>query len=194
MRFSEHVGSCIKKVFANLKLIFNQRHLLNVTLRKSLCESLVLSHFAFCDTVYGPCLVERDVRRIQRIQNCCVRLIRGLRKYERGLSAGMREIGWLNMSERRHFHSLVLFNKIIFKTIPNYLYQKIKYRYDAHALDLRHKFTITPPYHRTALFERSFSYQISLIYNRLPADLKQLEPTAFKHRVRYLLLTSPPRA
>lgn len=187
LRFSEHINSCVRKAFANLKLIFNQRHLLDVNLKKSLCDSLVLSHFSFCDTLYGPCLLERDAGRIQLIQNCCVRMICGIRKYERGVSAKLKDIGWFNMRERRMFHSLVLFNKVIFLKCPPYLYQKIKFRYDAHALDLRHKFTITPPSHITTLYERSFSYQISQKYNLVPLKLKKVSPLMFKNSIRPLV-------
>lgn len=187
LRFSEHISSCIKKAFGNLKLIFNQRHLLSLDVKKSLCESLVLSQFSFCDTLYGPCLLERDVRRIQLIQNCCVRMIGGIRRFDRGVSDKMREIGWLNMAERRVFHSLVLYNKIIFKKEPDYLYKKIKFRYDAHTLDLRYKMTITPPLHRTSLLQRSFGYQVSLLYNKIPVNFKNIPPERFKNSIRCII-------
>lgn len=187
LRFTEHISNCIRKAFVNLKLVFNQRHLLSQDLKKMLCDSLVLSQFTFCDTLYGPCLLERDARRIQMMQNSCVRMICGIRKYERGVSAKMREIGWFTMSERRMFHSLVMFNKIIVNKRPDYLYNKLKFRYDSHALDLRHKSTITPPLHKTTLFERSFSYQVSLIYNKVPANLKSAPVQVFKNAIRPLI-------
>lgn len=187
LRFSGHVNHCIKKAFTNLKLIFNQRQLLNTELKRTLCDSLVLSQFNFCDILYGPCLLERDLRRIQLIQNCCVRLVGGIRRYDRGVSAKLREIGWLNMKERRILHGLVLFNKIILNKCPKYLYQKIKFRHDAHNLDLRHKCIITPPSHKTTLFERSFSYQISLHYNKVPMELKLLPHPRFKTAVLKIL-------
>ena len=156
-------------------------------MKKTLCDSLVLSHFNFCDTVYGPCLLEHDSRRIQLIQNCCVRLIGGIRKYDRGVSAKMRDIGWLSMHQRRMFHSLVFFNKIIVNKLPSYLYQKIKFRFDAHALDLRHKYILTPPTHTSKLFERSFSYQICTIYNKVPDNLKYASPQSFRISIKKIV-------
>lgn len=93
----------------------------------------------------------------------------------------------VNMSERRMFHSLILYNKVIYKKSPEYLYQKIKFRYDAHALDLRHKLTITPPKHNTTLFERSFRYQIALNYNKITVNLKCAPPQIFKNAIRGLI-------
>ena len=184
LRYTAHINNCIKKAFINLKLIYNQRHLLNSELKKVLCDSLVLSNFSFCDAVYGPCLLEVDSKRIQLIQNHCVRLIGGIRKYDRGVTEKMREIGWLNMKERRCLHSLVLFYKIIFNKRPSYLYQKVKFRYDAHNLDLRHKQQLSPPLHRTAQYEKSFSYQVYYLYNKIPENLKGQNIVKFKKDIR----------
>lgn len=172
LRFSGHINNCVKRAFANLKLIYNQRALLNENLRKMLCDSIVLSHFNYCDVLYGPCLLGSDAKRIQLMQNSCVRLVGGIRGRERGVSAKLREINWLRMNERRMLHSLVLFNKIICKNCPAYLYDKVKFRYDVHNLDLRHKCTITPPTHVTSLYERSFSYQLATTYNKVPVAIK----------------------
>lgn len=179
LRFSGHVNNCIKRAFANLKLIYSQRTLLNEGLRKVLCDSIVLSHFNYCDVLYGPCLLECDARRIQLMQNSCVRLIGGIRGRERGVSAKLREIHWLRMNERRMLHSLILFNKIICNRCPDYLYDKVKFRYDAHNLEIRHKYMITPPAHLTSMYERSFSYQVSKIYNKVPINFKNVSGYKF---------------
>ena len=88
------------------------------------------------------------------------------------------------MSERRVLYSLILYNNIIYQKCSNYPYQKTTFRYDAHALDLRHKFTIT---HKTTLFKRSFSYQISFIYNKVPSNLKYAPPFKFRKEIRFIL-------
>lgn len=180
LRFTEHINNCIKRAFTNLKLIYSQRSLLNESLKKMLCDSIVLSHFNYGDVLYGPCLLDMDVKRIQLMQNSCVRLIGGIRGRDRGVSAKLREIKWLNMLERRLFHSLVLFNSIINKKRPDYLYDKIKFRFDVHNLDLRHKYDITPPKHTTALYERCFSYQVAYLYNKVPIEYKSISGPRFK--------------
>lgn len=189
LRFTEHIDNCIKKAFINLKLIYRSKHLLNSNMKKMLCDSLVLSHFTFCDVLYSSCLLSRDQKRIQYIQNYCVRMISGLRKYDTGISAKLKEIKWLDMSERRRLHSLVLYNKIIFKKQPEYLYQKIKFRFEAHNLDLRHKFLLTPPTHKTTLFERSFSYNIAALYNDVPINLKSAPPEKFRLEAKRLIIS-----
>lgn len=190
LRFTEHINKCIKKAFINLKLIYNQRYILNPNLKKKLCDTLVLSQFTYCDSLYGPCILDHDAKRIQRLQNCCIRLIGSIKKYDTGITNKMAEIGWLNMAGRRKFHSYLLIYKIINNKSPCYLFDKIKFRYDEHSLDLRHKFNIAPPIHRTTLYERSFSYQACILYNRISVNLKINSYLKFKSSIRQLIFNS----
>lgn len=187
LRFSEHVNKCVRQAFTNLKLIYSQKSILNQHLRKMLCDSLVLSQFNYCDAIYGPCLKQYDINRIQLIQNSCVRLIMGIRRYERGVSAKIRELNWLTMAERRKLHSIVFFNKIITEKCPKYLYTKIKFRSDTHNINIRDKYAITVPKHNTACYERSFSYQIAHIYNNIPETLRHLRGQTFRRHIRLYL-------
>ena len=57
LRFKEHIKNCIRKAFSNLKNIYASRNLLDKQTLLLLCNSLVLSHFNYCDVVYGPCLI-----------------------------------------------------------------------------------------------------------------------------------------
>ncbi|CAH0559663.1 unnamed protein product [Brassicogethes aeneus] len=167
LRFSEHVSNCVKKAFYNLKNIYSQRHLLNTNIKKLVCDSMVLSHFNYCDALYGFCLTKIDERRIQRLQNSCVRLICGVRR-RLSVKSKFCEIGWLNMSERRLLHSLVLFNNVVTYKCPPYLYNKIKFRTDVHTLNIRNRLNLTIPRHKSAIFQRSYSYNIAKWYNLLP--------------------------
>ena len=154
-----------------------------------LCESLVLSQVNYCDTIYGPCLRQVDAQRVQRLQNSCLRLIHGVRKYE-SISHTFKLSNWLNMYNRRFLHSACLFFKIIKIKIPIYLYSKISFRTDVHNLNLRFKGgKLTPPKHSLELFKRSFSYQITFIINKLPKKILSLSNViAFKKALSNHLL------
>lgn len=186
LRFSNHVLNKTKVAFVNLKLIYAHRQILNSSTKKLLCDALVLSHFNFGDVVYGPCLTVVDSQRIQRVQNSCVRLVCGLRG-RRGVSASLRMMNWLTMLERRLLHSLVLFNKIINYSSPPYLYNKIKFRTDVHNINIRSKHLISCNPHSTAIYERSFSFNVYKFYNKLPPLLKTTTSFKFKNRVKKLI-------
>lgn len=154
-----------------------------------LCESLVLSQLHYCDTVYGPCLNSLDINRIQKLQNSCLRLIFGVRKYEH-ISHTLKQVNWLNMKNRRYLHSACQFYAVLLNQSPTYLFKKISYRCDVHHLNTRFRGTLTPPSFSTELFRRSFTYNIVKCINNLPDELKgvKIQINSFKKRLSILIM------
>lgn len=189
LRFKKHINLCIKRAMVNLKRIYSCKELLNKKTKQLLCDLLVLSHFSYCDVVYGPCLDVVTSRRIQLVQNACTRLICGVRRREH-ISHKIKEINWLNMINRRLLHASVFCHKIVTTQKPPYLYNKIVFRTDVHNINIRRKSLITPPAHKTALFERSFSYNLCKIYNEIPKALKSKNVMSFKNNIHKVLFDS----
>lgn len=189
LKFSSHITNCIKKSYGNLKLLYPHRHTLNESLKIKLTDTLVLSHFNYCDVLYGPCLDKMDKNRIERVQKSCLRYIYGIRKFE-PISYKLKDAKWLNMENRRKYHAASLYHAIILNKTPLYLHKKIKYRTDVHTLNLRFRGLISPPLHHTAIFRRSFTYNIYILYNSLPLSFKQLNLNPFKREYKKHLLTN----
>lgn len=187
LKFSAHVSSIVKKSYCSLKLIYANRHILNRKTKIILCEALVLSHLNYVDVVYGPCLRKTDARRLQLIQNSCVRLICGLRKRDH-VSSRLNEIGWLNVEKRRVLHCGKFYHKIITTKTPQYLLNKLRFRTDIHNINIRFKNILTPPQHSTTLYQSSFTYNAAKVYNKIPNDLKQLNVHSFSKELKKLLI------
>lgn len=162
--------------------------MLNRRTRIVLCESLVLSKFNYCDTVYGSCIDSTSKRRIQGIQNACLRLCFGIRRRQ-SVSSKLGEADWLDMESRRYLHFAVLIHKIILNKTPPYLHKKIIFRTDVHNVNIRTRGMISPPIHSTSLFERSFSYYASKVYNNIPAKFKQLFISQFKKQIMQWIIS-----
>ena len=189
LRFTEHINYCIKKAYSNLKFIYSIHKILDKKSKIMLCNSLVLSHFDFADVVYNFCITKVEEKRIQKIQNSCVRLIFGLRKYD-SVSLKIKEISWLNMRERRVLHSCCLYQRVIYSGIPIYLYKKIEFCGDIHQLNTRNRKLILPPKHSTTLYKRSFSYNIFKYYNMIPNEVKILQKNErFKSKLRKMIFS-----
>ena len=183
LRFNEHVTSKLKLGYSALKTLYSHRHFLSQKTRKLLCDSLILSHFNFCDTVYGPCLDSTDVRRIQKLQNCCMRFIFGIRRRER-ISYKLKELNWLNMAQRRSLHSICFFYKILKTKSPPYLLRRVTYRTDIHHINIRHRYLINIPFHKKELFKRSFSYNIASVINKFKITDFSLSLFSFKKLIK----------
>lgn len=186
LRFSGHISSCIQRAFGRLKHIFSIRQLLSEKLKVMLCDTLVLSIFNYADVVYGNCLKYAEKRRIQLIQNACLRVIHKIRKFK-PISHTLKYTNWLSMENRRKLHEACFYQKIIHYKSPSYLFKKIIFRSHVHNVNIRYRGTITPPIHKTTLFERSFTYNIAKLYNSIPKDFKIKPPPCFKANYRKYL-------
>lgn len=60
LRFKYHVNLMLRRSYASLKMIYPNRHILDIGVKKMLCDSIVLSHFNHCDVVYDACLDSFD--------------------------------------------------------------------------------------------------------------------------------------
>lgn len=187
LRFEKYINNIIHRSYFSLKLIYGIRHYLTLKIKLMLCESLVLSKFNYADTVYGPNLTSQYKRKIQTVQNSCLRLIFGVRRLQR-ISHKLKNAGWLNMENRRIMHAAILFHKIIINKMPSYLHRKITFRTDIHNINIRFKTLLTPPKFRTEFFKRSFTYQICKIYNFIPQLLKTKNIHSFKIKFKSFLL------
>lgn len=187
LRFKNHVTYMLKKAYTSLKMIYCHRHYLGLNTKILLCDTLVLSHFNHCDSVYGPCLDSGDIRRIQKVQNSCLRLIFGIRSRQR-ISHKLNDAKWLNMYNRRKLHMTLFFYKIIKYKSPSYLHDKISYRTDVHNVNVRRKNLLTIPRHNKQLFKRSFSYNIATCINSVDMSNLTLSTLTFKHKYKKWLL------
>lgn len=182
-RFTTQITKYIQKSYLALKLLYPHRKYLSEKIKTLLCESLVLSNFSYCAPVYYPCLDVLTRNRIQRTQNSCLRYIFGIRRREH-ISHKLKDLKWMNMNNRLKLQTLCLYHQIILTKTPSYLYNKISFRSDIHNINIRNKNCITPPSHKTSLYERSFSYNISKLYNAVPVDIKQrLTVKQFKNQM-----------
>lgn len=179
LRFTKHISNCLKKAYFGLRTIYQHRQYLSRRNKIKLCETLVLSHLNYCDVVYNSSIYSADIGRIQKLQNGCLRLIFGIRKYSH-ISHTFYDINWLNMLNRRRLHAATLFFKVISHKAPQYLYQRITFRSDVHTLNLRFRGTLTPPSHKTELYKRSFSYTITKCMNSISVSTNHKCPSKFK--------------
>lgn len=166
LRFDKNTSKLVQKAFAALKSIFINRHFFDTSTRSLLCESLVLSNFTYGDVLYSPSLKKEACTKIQKVQNCCVRLIYGLSRHQR-ISHVYRNLHILDMRGRRLLHQITYYIIIIRTSNPTYLYSKIQFRHQAHNVNIRANSYISIPKHRLEQFKNSFTYSIAKHINDL---------------------------
>nr|CAI5861116.1 unnamed protein product [Callosobruchus analis] len=121
----------VATAYFNLKSSCQSREFLPINVKNLLCESLVLSQLHYCDTIYDACLKSSDKYRIKKLQSSCLRLVYGIRRYDQ-ISHKLKDANWLHMKNRRMIHSACLYYSVLKSNEPQYLFEKVKFRTEAH--------------------------------------------------------------
>lgn len=174
LRFIEHLNLKIKNAFYKLKVLYSLRPFMSEKVRVTLVESLILSIFNYCDTVYGPRLLKKTEKAIQRVQNACTRFCFDVPKRSH-VAPFINCHNILNMKSRRKLHLAVSLHKIVRSKKPNYLYQKLDWLENRKDRSVREneKIKLLIPKHKTVGFKGSFKYAAAKIWNNLPPPLRE---------------------
>ncbi|KAL0832519.1 hypothetical protein ABMA28_000732 [Loxostege sticticalis] len=188
LKFESHITKCASTCFYQLKVLYKLRPYISEKLRIALCESLVLSKLNYCDTVYGPCILKRTSRLVQRVQNACARFCFVVPPRSH-ITPFLNAANMLKMEARRQLHLATLLFGVINMARPRYLYEKLEWA----ARRPRRMCTniFVTPKHRTVAFRGSFRFAASRCWNDLPPPLRALQTkdTFRKHLKAYLLST-----
>lgn len=187
LRFSDHINNLVQNAFYRLKILYGIREFLSEDVRKLLSDLLVLSSLNYCDVVYGPRILQKTKKCIQKVQNACIRFCYRVpgRSHK---SPIINAKGLLNMESRRHVHLLVFIHRVITDKRASYLYNKLFWCADDHNFNTRSKLKnkLIIPKHRTQGYRGSFKYTASKIWNNIPPPLRNIKnafnfKNEFKH-------------
>lgn len=190
LRFENHVSETVRYCMYRLKVLYNVRDFLSVDLRVRLCEALVLSKVNYCITAYGPCLLARSHRQLQRVQNACARFCYRIPPRSH-VTPFLNDANCLKMSLRQDLMLACLLFDTIKTQTPIYLHEKLVWakNRDCHSVRAPRTLVLQALTHRTAAFRGSFRYQATKCWNNIPPPIRlQQSKTNFKNKLRLYLL------
>ncbi|CAK1546891.1 unnamed protein product [Leptosia nina] len=154
LRYEDHINSLIRVAFFKLKTLYGIRRYLSQEVRVIVTEAIILSHFNYCDTVYGPRLFAK-----QRVQNACARFCLNVPKRAH-ITPFLIKSNSLKMKDRRNLHLAGQVFKLVKARRPTSLYKKLEWQKDSHLLNTRSKdkLQLKIPKHKTSGFQGCFKY------------------------------------
>lgn len=189
LNFESHIAECVRSCFYRLKLLYKIRPYLDEKLRITLCEALILSKLNYCDTVYGPCLLARTSKLVQRVQNACARYCFHIPPRSH-VTPFLNDSNLLKMEARRKLHLAVLLFGVIKSGKPIYLFNKFTWAQSVNRNPMRAcKHIFTTPKHRTSVFRGSFKFAATRCWNDLPPPVRDLKTivTFKKYLMKHLI-------
>lgn len=191
LRYEGHVAESVRNCFYRLKVLYKIRPYLSEELRIRLVESLVLSNLNYADTVFGPRLLARTERLIQRVQNACVRFCFSVPPRSH-ITPFLNKQSILKMKSRRKLHLACLMFGVIKHKQPSYLFKKLSWIASKRECEVRQcSQQLATEMHKTAAFRGSFRYAASKCWNNIPPPIRTLKTLGtFKSRLRQYLIDS----
>ena len=193
LSWRRHVNNIIGRAIAKFKDLNKYKKFLNEESKKLLCDSLILSLFNFGDVVYMNIDLYLQ-KKIQKIQNLCLKFIFNIKKREHWNCSELRKnLNWLSMSDRRVLNGLSLLFKTLNGNGPDYLrdmFTLISEISERNTRSFPGNIWI-PNEHHSAVHLKSFRLYIPKVWNILPEDIKKSKSLyTFKKHVKTALLNN----
>ena len=147
------------------------RAFLDRSTTEKLVHAFVLCHIDFCNSLlFG--LPQRQIKKLQTIQNSAARLVTRTRKYE-SITPVLRNLHWLPVHSRILFKLLVFAYECFHDIAPSYLCELLSlYRPTRTLRSSSKSLFIVPPTSTKTYGERSFMHASSVLWNSLPDSMR----------------------
>ncbi|XP_072930460.1 uncharacterized protein [Epargyreus clarus] len=188
--YAEHVNNKIRTAYYKLKTLYEIRPYIKEELRILLCDTLVLSQFNYCSSIYGPRLNANIERALQTVQNACVRFCFNVPRRQH-ITTYLNDKGILNMCARRELQFACTVQRILWNKKPEYLFEKLVWVKDISNRSVRSnsQSLLVKPACKSKRYRVCFKFAAASIWNDLPPPLRtKMSPDTFKTKYKSALL------
>ena len=148
----------VNKINGKIKFLYRKNKFLTPEIRRMLCSALIQPHFDYACTAWYPNLTEKTKKKIQIMQNKCIRFCLRLDNMQHRSLAEFRSINWLPTKERVHQSINAITFKFANKNCPFYLNEIFEFASQCR-IDTRNSFAkLKHPFRKTNMGQKTLSY------------------------------------
>ena len=186
LTFEPHIDQLVAKSTGVLLALSHARHVLPRDTLARIVGALVLSSIRYCIALYGT-HGTTQLHRVQKLVNFCARVVSGRRKFDH-ISDVITDLRWLRAEQLVRYHTLCLLKRVLLTGQPTDV--AAAFRVAEHDYGTRQANQLRRPRAVTNSGTRRFAYRAPDLYNRLPADLRNVGSLGlFKRRLMDTLLS-----
>ena len=157
----------INKIYNKLKFLYRKKRFLGPELQWMLCNVLIQSHFDYT-CAWTLILLKEMKKKIQIMQNKCIRFCLRLNKMHHICEEDFRLINWLSTSKRVDQCINTITFKFVNNTCPYYLREIFQFAPQCR-IGTRNKFAkLKIPFHKTNVGQKAISFIGPSLWNSLP--------------------------
>ena len=184
LTLSKHINSECKSAFFSISNIGRIRKYLDRDNCERLVHASISSKLDSCISLLTG-LPDKEISKLQRMQNAAMRLIVGAAKNEH-MSPVLQQLHWLPIKFRIDFKILMLTYKTLHNQAPDYISELLTLYRPSHALSSSCQMLLAVPKTKTKLHgDKSFAASAPRLWNALPVGIKNSESlNIFKSKVK----------
>ena len=186
LTFQDHISGICKSTHFHMRSIGRNRNLLTFVATAQLIHAFIITRLDFCNSILYN--IPNKIERLQRIQNQSACILKRIPRRNH-ITRVLRELHWLKIHDRIIFTILLLTNKAVNNTAPEYVCDLIRFNVKSTTIRTRASFDpcllCVPPISKTcanSFFDRSFMYAAPTLCNVPDLDIILFD--AFKKRVK----------
>lgn len=187
----QHIINICRQCYFQLRQLRVVCRCLPKDVLRTLLHAFVSTRLDYCNSLlYG--LPQRDIRKLQSVQNAAARLIGGLRKYDHITPLRRDQLHWLPIKERIEFKVAILTYKALHHLAPDYITSMFHLAADLPGLSrnrsAQHGDLVPASWNSVFYGKRSFYYAAPKVWNDLPVSTrKQSSLAAFAKELKTIL-------
>ena len=186
LNFNEHILKTVSSCMSGLGQISRVKYVLKKELLVTVINSLVFSRLYYCSVVWSN-TTDRNIRKLQGIQNFAARIISGTRKYDH-ITPVLKELRWIPVKLQLYYREAIMAFKCMTGTAPSYLSSQFVSRGSVSGRVTRQSTQLNIPLLKTASGHRTFYFRIVKLWNDLCPELKlSMTIRDFKRKLKTLL-------
>ena len=154
---------------SSLGQISRVKHVFKNELLVTVINSLVFSKLYYCSTVWSN--TDRNIRKLQGIQNFAARIVSGTRKYDH-ITPVLKELRWIPVQLKLYYREAIMAFKCMTGAAPTYLSSQFVSRGSISGRSTRQTSHLNIPLLKSASGQRTFYYRAVKLWNNLCPELK----------------------
>ncbi len=171
--WTKHVMNLCKKISPKVGLLKRLRYIVPIDCLKLIYQTTVQSHIDYCLTVWGF-TSGVNIDKVQRLQNRAARIITSNYDFNiRGLEL-VKELGWLNIRQRRDYFAGILVYKSLNGLSPDHMSDMFTHLRDISDYQTRSAVSsnLYVPRVNKAIFSQSLQVNGPKVWNSLPSHIQ----------------------
>ena len=173
----DHIAHVCRSCYFHIRNVKSLKPILNQDALISVVHAFISSRLDYCNSLlYG--LPDKQIQKLQRIQNIAARLVSGSRKFDH-VTPVLRDLHWLPVRQRIQFKILTLTFKALNGLGPEYLMDLLKVKENARTLRSSSELCLCVPSSHYKLYgDRAFCVAAPTLWNKLPGDIRKSKSLA----------------